>query len=190
MTLEFATPVDPALALDDALAFLAHTPGVLRGLLGDLDPRWLEANEGPGTYSARDVVGHLIHGEDTDWVPRIEHLLEHGERVPFTPFDREGMRGRFEPATVDALLAHFVRRRAESLARLRTLALGPADAQRLGRHPELGRVTLAQLVATWVVHDLSHLAQIARVLAKARAHEIGPWRAYFRVLEDRKPTTP
>ena len=179
--------MDPTLALEDARGFLAHTPGVLRGLLAELDPRWLDANEGPGTYSPRDVVGHLIHGEDTDWIPRIEHLLEHGERVPFTPFDREGMHGRFDGATIGELLAHFERRRSESLARLDALGLGPPDRARLGRHPEFGRVTLAQLVATWVVHDLSHLAQIARVLAKARADEIGPWRAYFRVLEDRNP---
>jgi hypothetical protein len=181
--------MDPALAFDDALGFLEHTPGVLRGLLAELDPHWLDANEGPGTYSARDVLGHLIHGEDTDWIPRLEHLLEHGERVPFTPFDREGMRGRFEVAFsgIHELLAHFARRRAESLARMRALDLAPADGARTGRHPELGRVTLAQLVATWVVHDLTHLAQIARVLAKARADEIGPWRAYFRLLEDRQP---
>jgi hypothetical protein len=178
--------MDPALALDDALGFLAHTPGVLRGLLAELEPRWLEVDEGPGTFSARAVVGHLIHGEETDWIPRVEHLLEHGERVPFAPFDREGMRGRFDEAPIGELLAHFERRRAEGLARLRSLRLAPSDAARPGRHPELGRVTLAQLVATWVVHDLAHIAQIARVLAKARADEIGPWRAYFRTLDDRR----
>ena len=181
------TLVLPALSFAEARDLLARTPEVLRALLAGLDPRWLAATEGPGTFSPRDVVGHLIHGEDTDWIPRLEHILEHGARVPFTPFDREGMRGRFEKATVEELLEHFARRRHECLARLEELALRPADAARPGLHPALGPVTLGQLVATWVVHDLAHLAQIARVLAKARADEIGPWRAYFRVLDDRPP---
>jgi len=179
--------VQPPLSFAQARDLLARTPGVLAALLAGLDPRWLEANEGPGTFSPRDVVGHLIHGEDTDWIPRLEHLLEHGARVSFTPFEREGMRGRFDSAPIEELLARFARRRGESLARLEALALGPADATRPGLHPELGPVTLGQLIATWVVHDLTHLAQITRVLARARADEIGPWRAYFRLLEDRKP---
>jgi len=179
--------MQPELTFATATDLLARTPGVLRALLAGLEPRWLDANEGPGTYSTRDVVGHLIHGEDTDWIPRLEHILAHGERVPFAPFDREGMRGQFDAATIDELLAHFERRRRECLARLAELGLRPEDRTRPGRHPALGPVSLSQLVATWVVHDLAHLAQIARVLAKARADEIGPWRAYFRVLDDRKP---
>ena len=180
--------MQPPLSFAQARDLLARTPAVLEALLAGLDARWLAANEGPGTYSPRDVVGHLIHGEDTDWIPRLEHLLEHGARVPFTPFDREGMRGRFDSAPIGELLAHLARRRGESLARLDELALRSEDAARPGLHPALGPVTLGQLVATWVVHDLAHLAQITRVLAKARADEIGPWRAYFRVLEDRPPT--
>lgn len=177
----------PELSLDSATDLLERTPTTLRALLAGLEPRWLDANEGPGTYSARDVVGHLIHGEDADWIPRVEHILAHGDARPFVPFDREGMRGRHDSAPIEELLAHFARRRRESLARLGELRLGPADRTRVGLHPELGRVTLAQLLATWVVHDLAHLAQVARVLAKARTGEIGPWKAYFRVLDDRKP---
>lgn len=177
----------PELTFDAAADLLARTPATLRTLLAGLEPRWLEANEGPGTYSARDVVGHLIHGEDADWIPRLEHILAHGAARPFVPFDREGMRGKHEQASIEELLALFERRRRESLARLAELRLRPEDGLRPGLHPALGPVTLSQLVATWVVHDLAHLAQLARVLAKARADEIGPWRAYFRVLDDRKP---
>ena len=171
--------------LTRSLDFLARTPRILRALLAGLDEEWLRADEGPGTYSARDVLGHLIHGEDTDWVPRIEHLLAHGERVPFVPFDREGMRGRYDGLSIGALLELFERHRSESLAHLKALELGARELAAKGRHPELGPVTLAQLLSTWVVHDLAHLAQIGRVMAKARAPEIGPWTAYFRVLTDR-----
>jgi hypothetical protein len=172
-------------SLERNLDFLTRTPHVLRALLEDLEDPWLHADEGPDTYSPHDVVGHLIHGEDTDWVTRTEHILEHGDARPFVPFDREGMRGRHDGQSMAELLDHFERRREESLARVRELGLTSADLARRGRHPDLGPVTLGQLLSTWVVHDLAHLAQIARVLAKARAPEIGPWRAYFRVLTDR-----
>lgn len=176
----------PPPTLARTLDFLARTPHVLRALLAGLDDDWVRADEGPGTYSPYDVVGHLIHGEDTDWVTRTEHILAHGAAVPFQPFDREGMRARSAAAPLEERLELFARRRAESLARVRALGLGPADLERAGRHPELGAVTLGQLLATWVVHDLAHLGQISRVLAKARGPEIGPWRAYFRVLSDRE----
>lgn len=175
----------PTASLARTLDFLARTPLVLRALLAGLDDAWVRADEGPDTYSPHDVVGHLIHGEDTDWVTRTEHILAHGAEVPFVPFDREGMRSGHAHASLDELLELFARRRAESLAHIRALGLGPADLERPGRHPELGPVTLAQLLSTWVVHDLAHLGQIARVLAKARGAEIGPWRAYFRVLAER-----
>jgi uncharacterized damage-inducible protein DinB len=166
------------------LDFLARTPQTLRALLAGLESEWIHADEGADTYSAFDVVGHLLHGEETDWIPRTEHILAHGATLPFVPFDREGMRARAE-RSLEELLELFAQRRAASLARLRSLSLSAADLERPGQHPALGAVTLAQLLTTWVVHDLAHLAQIARVLAKARAGEIGPWRAYFRVLEDR-----
>jgi len=172
-------------SLERSLDFLTRTPHVLRELLTGLEDPWTRADEGPDTYSPHDVVGHLIHGEDTDWVTRTEHILEHGDAKPFVPFDREGMRGRHDRQSMAGLLDHFERRRGESLARIRALGLTNADLARRGRHPDLGPVTLGQLLSTWVVHDLAHLAQIARVLAKARAPEIGPWKAYFRVLTDR-----
>jgi hypothetical protein len=172
-------------SLARSVDFLARTPHVLRALLADLEDDWIRADEGPDTYSPYDVVGHLIHGEDTDWVTRTEHILEHGDARPFVPFDREGMRGRQDARTLAELLELFARRRAESLARIRALGLMNADLERRGRHPDLGPVTLGQLLSTWVVHDLAHLTQVARVLAKARASEIGPWKAYFRVLGDR-----
>jgi len=171
--------------LDRSLDLLARTPHVLRALLAGLEEAWVHADEGPDTYSPHDVVGHLIHGEDTDWVTRTEHILEHGDALPFVPFDREGMRGRHDRQSMAELLDHFERRRRESLARIRELGLTGADLARRGSHPDLGPVTLGQLISTWVVHDLAHLAQIARVLAKARASEIGPWKAYFRILGDR-----
>jgi len=172
--------------LQRASDFLARTPAVVRALLLGLDEAWLRADEGPGTYSAVDVLGHLIHGEDTDWIPRTEHILAHGAARAFEPFDREGMRARFDGLDLEGLLALFARRRAESLARLRELVPDAAELARPGRHPELGPVTLGELLQTWVVHDLAHLGQITRVLAKARAGEIGPWTAYFRVLSDRR----
>jgi len=172
-------------SLDRSLDFLARTPDVLRSLLGGLEEEWIHADEGPDTYSPYDVVGHLIHGEDTDWVTRVEHILEHGDARPFVPFDREGMHGKYDEEPLGTLLEVFERRRVESLARMRELGLTSADLQRRGRHPDLGPVTLGQLVSTWVVHDLAHLSQISRVLAKARAGEIGPWSKYFRVLGDR-----
>ena len=172
-------------SLARTLDFLTRTPHSLRALLAGLEDDWIHADEGPDTYSTYDVVGHLIHGEDTDWVTRTEHILEHGAARPFVPFDREGMRGSHEGASLAELLELFERRRAASLARIRELGLTDADLGRPGRHPDLGPVTLGQLLSTWVVHDLAHLAQITRVLAKARAPEIGPWKAYFRVLQDR-----
>ena len=172
-------------ALSRSLDLLARTPAVLSALLDGLDDDWLRADEGPDTYSAHDVVGHLIHGEETDWVPRTEHILAEGANAPFARFDREGMRGKHDDSSMALLLALFEQRRAESLARVRALRLTAVDLERPGRHPDLGPVTLGQLLSTWVVHDLAHLAQIGRVLAKARAAEIGPWREYFRVLTDR-----
>ena len=168
--------------LDEATRVLVQTPHVLDAWLRDLPEAWLRATEGPSTWSAFDVVGHLIHGERTDWIPRVRHLLTHGEAVPFPVFDRfaqfEASRGR----SMTQLLDDFRAARAESLDALAGLALTPADLGRTGTHPEFGVVTLAQHLATWVVHDLDHLAQIARVLARGYAGAVGPWRAYLRVV--------
>lgn len=168
--------------VEEAAALLARTPGVLRAWLGAVPEPWTSATEGPGTWSPYDVVGHLIHGERTDWIPRAEHLLAHGESVPFTPFDREAMFEASRGKRLAELLDTFDALRSENLARLRALKLTEADLDRRGRHPEFGVVTLRQHLATWVAHDLSHLAQIARVMAKRYDKEVGPWKTYLRIL--------
>jgi hypothetical protein len=171
---------------DEALPVLQRTPGVLRALLHDLPEPWIRATEGPGTWSPFDVVGHLIHGERTDWVPRVEHILRHGDAVPFTPFDREAMfeasRGRALPELLDT----FRDERAASLDRLQALGLTEADLERRGRHPEFGVVSLGHHLATWVAHDLSHINQVVRVMARQYSSAVGPWRAYLSVLEPRR----
>ena len=155
---------------------------MLRSLLLNLPGPWTEAVEGPGTWSPFDVVGHLIHGERTDWVPRIEHILHHGDTVPFPPFDREAMFAASRGLPLDALLDTFGQLRAASLDRLAALGLTDADLARHGRHPEFGVVTLGQHMATWVAHDLSHLGQIVRVMARQYSDAVGPWRAYLSIL--------
>jgi hypothetical protein len=168
--------------LPDGIAVLERTPVVLRDLLAGLPDGWIRATEGPDTWSPFDVVGHLIHGERTDWIPRLEIILTEGEARAFTPFDRfaqfEASRGK----TLDELLEAFAALRAGNLVRLGSFGLTPADLTRRGRHPELGPVTLGQLLATWVAHDLSHLGQIARVMGKAYTEAVGPWTAYLPML--------
>ena len=168
---------------DDARAVLRRTPAVLRTLLADAPAAWTTATEGPGTWSPYDVVGHLVHGERTDWVPRIEHLLQHGDAVPFPPFDREAMFSASRGRSLTELLDTFDRLRRESLGRLEALRLTDADLARRGRHPEFGVVTLGQHCATWVAHDLSHVSQIVRVMARQYTDAVGPWRAYLSILQ-------
>jgi len=169
----------------DALPVLRRTPSVLRDLLADLPGSWIEATEGPGTWSPFDVVGHLIHGERTDWVPRIEHMLRHGDAVPFPAFDREAMFAASRGLSMTELLDTFGRLRAGSLDRVAELGLTDADLSRRGRHPELGAVTMGQHLATWVAHDLSHVGQIVRVMGRQYSETVGPWRAYLPMLGSR-----
>jgi hypothetical protein len=169
--------------LDDALPVLRRTPSVVRGLLADLPGVWIDASEGPGTWSPFDVVGHLIHGERTDWLPRIEHILRLGETVAFPAFDREAMFTASRGRSMNELLDTFGRLRGDSLNRLAVLDLTEADLSRRGQHPELGVVTMRQHLSTWVAHDLSHIRQIARVMARQYTDAVGPWRAYLPVLE-------
>jgi len=168
--------------LSEATQILERTPSLLSPLLLGLPERWLFATEGPDTWSCYDVVGHLIHGEITDWLPRIKIILEHGESRPFETFDRfaQFREGRTQP--IDALLIRFKDLRQQNLAALRSMNLGPQDFSRTGTHPQLGVVTLQQLIATWVVHDLTHISQISRVLAKQYEIEVGPWKAFMGVL--------
>ncbi|HJZ72991.1 MAG TPA: DinB family protein [Vicinamibacterales bacterium] len=167
---------------DEAVPVLRRTPAVLRDLLLDLPPAWVEAREEEGTWSPFDVVGHLIHGERTNWMPRVEHLLRHGDRVPYPPFDREAMFAASAGRSLAELLDTFATLRADSLCRLHALGLTEADLDRRGRHPEFGVVTLGQQLATWVAHDLGHVRQVVRVMARQYADAVGPWRAYLSIV--------
>jgi len=171
-----------AFTLVDAVPLLERTPGVLRALLRGLPEPWPSVNEGPGTWSPFDVVGHLIHGERTDWIPRVEHMLAHGDTVPFPPFDRFAQAEASQGQSMSELLATFAVLRADSLTRLRALQLAEADLSRPGLHPALGAVTLGHHLASWVVHDLDHLYQVARVMAARYADAVGPWREYLRIV--------
>ena len=178
MTLEIHQPA----AVATARTLLAATPATLRAWLTDLPAPFVSANEGGDTWSPFDVIGHLIHGEKTDWIPRMQRILEHGEEVAFDPFDRFAQFKDSAGRTLPELLDEFAARRTTSLAALDALRLTEADLQRRGRHPALGTVTLGQLLAAWVAHDLDHVTQIARVLAFQYRDEVGPWRAYMRVI--------
>jgi hypothetical protein len=167
---------------DDAFPVLERTPAVLRELLLGLPPSWTDAVEGPGTWSPFDVVGHLIHGERSDWIPRVEHILRHGESVPFARFDREAMFVESKGRSLPELLDTFAQLRAESLGRLAALQLTETDLARRGTHPEFGAVTMGQLLATWTAHDLGHIAQVVRVMARQYTDTVGPWRAYLSLL--------
>jgi hypothetical protein len=165
------------------LAILRQTPLTVGALLDGLPEDLLGANEGPDTFSPRDVLGHLVFGEETDWVPRIRIILEHGPRRPFTPFDRTGFRAAYAGVGTAELLDRFASLRGSNLAFVTDLRLTPEKLALPGTHPELGAVTLGQLLSTWAVHDLGHVTQISRVLAKQYRDEVGPWRAYLSILD-------
>jgi len=161
---------------------LARTPTSLDALLRGLPDDWVRRKERAGGWSAYDVVGHLIHGEQTDWIPRARIILQHGEAHAFEPFDREAQARWPQDVPLAARLDEFAAARKQSLSELRSLRLTAGQLTRRGTHPALGVVTLSELLGTWVVHDLNHVAQIARVLAKARADEVGPWREFLPLL--------
>ena len=169
--------------LPEATQILQRTPTTLTAMVAGIPEAWLKANEGAGTWSCYDVVGHLIHGELTDWIPRVRIILEHGESRAFEPFDRFAQFREDQTRPITALLDQFAFLRSENIAILQGLNLSSSDFSRRGTHPELGVVTLGQLLSTWVVHDLSHLSQIARVTAKQYSHEVGPWHAYTSILK-------
>jgi hypothetical protein len=168
--------------LSDTIASLARTPGTLSALLRDLPDAWTHRNEGERTWTVGDVVGHLIHGEQTDWMPRARLILEHGESRAFEPFDMMGHIQVCEGKSLDGLLDEFARLRAANLADLRALGLRHADLAQRGRHPALGPVTLSELLATWAAHDLTHLHQLSRVMAHQYREAVGPWAAYLGVM--------
>jgi len=168
--------------IDEAVAILARTPATLDALLRGLPDGWIVAHEGGETWSPFDVIGHLIHGERTDWVPRARIILEHGEARAFDTFDRFAQFAVSKGRTLASLLDELAALRQKNLRELATLRLTDADLDRRGRHPELGVVTLRQHLATWVAHDLDHVVQISRVLAQQYSDEVGPWRAYLRII--------
>jgi len=169
--------------LDLAMEILRRTPGTLRALLTDLPEAWAQSNAGVDTWSAYDVIGHLIHGERTDWIPRARIILTKGEAHPFEPFDRFAMFQESQGKSLNELLDTFESERAGCLSILQSFQLSTSDLKKTGIHPELGLVTLEQLLSTWVVHDLSHIAQIAEVMARQYREGVGPWRAYLPVVQ-------
>jgi hypothetical protein len=169
--------------LKQAVEILEQTPQTLRSLLGGLSDPWILTDEGPGTWSPFDVVGHLIHGEETDWIPRLKIILEHGESLTFTPFDRFAFFAKSKGKTLDELLDIFARLRQENLRLLGELKVAPHHFDLKGRHPEFGTVTLGQLLATWVVHDLDHIEQIVRAMAVQYRDQVGPWQAYLSIFK-------
>jgi len=171
-------------ALERAVDVLARTPGTLRALLLDVGEEWARGTEGPDTFSPFDNIGHLIDGEETDWMPRARIILAQGKNRTFEPYDRFRHRARNAGRTLDSLLDEFARLRAENLRVLASWQLTEKQLDLRGEHPGLGAVTLRQLLSAWVVHDLGHIAQVARVMAKQYRAEVGPWVPYLPVLTD------
>ena len=170
------------LFLEECVAVLTRTPATFDAMLRDLPEQWITATEGPGTWSPYVVIGHLIHGEKTDWVPRLMIILDHGPDHPFEPFDRKAQFRDSQGKSMSELLDEFSQRRADNLERLRTFDLQPAQLELTGTHPALGRVTLRQLLATWTASDLGHILQASRVMAKRYKDDVGPWAQYLSVM--------
>ncbi len=168
--------------LEHTIALLTRTPRTLDALLRDLPDEWTRRNEGGETWTAYDVVGHLLHTERVDWIARTKRILEGGETRTFDPLDREGHAREADAPTLAALLDEFARMRAANLDTLRGLNLQPADLERRGRHPVFGVVTLSALLATWATHDLTHLHQLSRIMAHQYRDAVGPWIVYLGVL--------
>jgi DinB superfamily len=169
-------------SLEKSYEILERTPAVLKALLAGLSNDWLFSTEGPDTFSPYDVAGHLVHGEKTDWTARTKMILEHGTAQTFVPYDRFAMYEESKGKTIEQILDEFAALRAQNITWLKSLNLTEADFDKKGMHPVLGQVTLRHLLSTWVVHDLTHLAQITRVMAKQYKDEMGPWPEFFRIL--------
>jgi DinB superfamily len=169
-------------SLNKSIEILERTPAVLKTLLAGLNDEWVMNNEGPETFSPYDVVGHLIHGEKTDWTVRTKIILEFGLSKPFEPYDRFAQYEESKGKTLQQLLDEFEKLRKENMVWFSGLKLSEADLDKKGMHPILGEVTLRNLLSTWVVHDLTHIAQITRVMAKQYKEELGPWQEFFRIL--------
>jgi hypothetical protein len=168
--------------LDNTVALLSRTPATLNVLLRDLPDDWTQRNEGEKTWSAYDVVGHLVHGEKADWVPRARMILEFSDTKAFEPFDRWAQEKASRGKSLGQLLDEFAKLREQNLRELRALNLRPEDMERRGKHPELGPVTMSQLLATWAAHDLTHLHQLSRIMAHQYREAVGPWTVYLGVM--------
>lgn len=168
--------------LDKSMEILQRTPAVLKTLLQGLHEDWIMSNEGPETFSPYDVIGHLIHGEKTDWRDRAEMIMTYGESKTFVPYDRFAQFEESRGKSLEQLLDEFDTLRSLNLQWLASLHLSAEDYDKKGVHPSLGTVTLRQLLTTWTVHDLTHIAQISRVMAKQYKEEIGPWVEFFRIM--------
>jgi hypothetical protein len=170
--------------LEEAVDVLSRTPSVLKALLGNLSQSWTRSNEGAETWSPYDVVGHLIHAEKTNWLPRAKGILSHGGDYSFEPFNRVAMFEESKGKTLEALLEEFAKLREQNLLTLREFKLTETDLEKTGIHPEFGKVKLRELLATWVVHDLSHLRQIVRTMAKQYETAVGPWKTYLSIFRE------
>jgi hypothetical protein len=168
---------------EQAIEILERTPAVLKSLLANISTDWVMNNEGPETFSPYDVVGHLIHGEKTDWVVRAKIILQHGVSRPFDPYDRFAQFEESKGKNLQQLLKEFEEIRKQNIAWLQSCQLTENDLERKGMHPVLGEVSLRNLLSTWVVHDLTHIAQVTRVMAKQYKDEMGPWPQFFRLLQ-------
>lgn len=168
--------------LEESYKILERTPAVLKTILDNLPDNWVMSDEGPDTFSSYDVIGHLIHGEKTDWAIRTRHILEYGATTPFEPYDRFAQYELSKGKTLLQLLEEFETLRKNNLQWLQSLRLSESDLDKTGLHPALGVVSLRNLLAAWVVHDLTHIAQVTRVMAKQYKEEIGPWTEFFRIL--------
>ncbi len=170
-------------AMTETIALLTRTPATLNALLRGLPDTWTRCNEGNDTWSPYDVIGHLAQAERNDWMPRVRHILAHGDSQPFPPFNRFTQMQEPQLKSLEQVLDEFTSLRSQSLASLKSLNLHPNDLARPGKHPSLGAVTLSQLLATWAAHDLTHLHQISRVMAYQYRDVVGPWSVYLGVLQ-------
>ena len=167
---------------EHAVAILRRTPATLTALLRGLPEGWTKGTEGPDTWSAYDIVGHLLHGDEANWIERAQTILEEGEQHPFGAFNRTAMFEKYRDLSLDELLAAFEHERAKSLATLDEWHITPEKLALTGTHPALGTVTLSQLLASWVVHDLNHIGQIVEVMSRQYAEAVGPWSAFLAIL--------
>jgi uncharacterized damage-inducible protein DinB len=167
---------------EQAVEILRRTPATLTALLRGMPDAWTRANEGPDTWSVYDIVGHLLHGDEDNWIARARTILEHGEKQPFSPFNRTAMFEQYQGSSLDQLLAAFEQSRATNLAALSAMDITPQKLALAGTHPALGPVTLSELLASWVVHDLNHIGQIVEVMARQYGDAVGPWSQYLAIL--------